>query len=88
VYPALDVEDGSLLDIYNLEIPEKLKGLLEFMIVNDKMAPIKNYDEKNLHIMSDDVLSKIKFGAKNWEEDVPYEAVQAIKFFELFGYSK
>lgn len=88
VYPALDVENGSLLDIYNLEIPEKLKGLLEYMIVNDKMAPIKNFNEKNLHIMSDDVLSKIKFGSKHWEEDVPYEAVQAIKFFELFGYTK
>ena len=47
-----------------------------------------NFNEKNLHIMSDDVLSKIKGSAKNWEEDVPYEAAQAIKFFELFGYSK
>jgi hypothetical protein len=38
--------------------------------------------------MSDDVLSKIKSGAKSWEEEVPYEAAQAIKFFELFGHSK
>jgi hypothetical protein len=38
--------------------------------------------------MSDDVLSKIKMGAAHWEDDVPYEVVQAIKFFELFGYHK
>ncbi len=88
VYPAFDVETGALLDMYNLQIQQHLKGLMDFMVQNDKIAPIKNYNEKNLHIMSDDVLSKIKVGAKNWEEDVPYEAAQAIKFFELFGYTK
>jgi hypothetical protein len=36
--------------------------------------------------MSDDVLSKIKMGSAIWEEDVPYEVAQAIKFFKLFGY--
>lgn len=88
VYPAYDVDNGTLLDLYNLEIDEKLKGLLDFMIANDKIAPMENYESKNLHIMSDDVLSKIKNGSKQWEEDVPYEVAQAIKFFELFGYSK
>lgn len=88
VYPAFDVETGALLDMYNLQIQPHLKGLMDFMVQNDKIAPIKHYNEKNLHIMSDDVLSKIKVGAKNWEEDVPYEAAQAIKFFELFGYTK
>jgi hypothetical protein len=33
-------------------------------------------------------LSKIKSGGVSWEDDVPYEVVQAIKFFELFGYQK
>jgi len=36
--------------------------------------------------MSDDVLSKIKSGGISWEDDVPYEVVKAIKFFELFGF--
>lgn len=88
VYPAIDVETGALLDVYNMEIAPNLKGLMEYMIQNDKIAPIRQYNEKNLNIMSDDVLSKIKGGAKNWEDDVPYEAAQAIKFFELFGYTK
>ena len=88
VYPAIDVDSGSLLDMYNLELPVHLKGLMDYMVQNDKIAPIRNFNEKNLYIMSDDVLSKIKGSAKNWEEDVPYEAAQAIKFFELFGYSK
>ena len=88
VYPAIDVDSGALLDLYNMELPAHLKGLMDFMVQNDKITPIKHFNDKNLHIMSDDVLSKIKVGAKNWEDDVPYEAAQAIKFFELFGYSK
>jgi hypothetical protein len=36
--------------------------------------------------MSDDVLAKIRAGALSWEDDVPYEVVKAIKFYELFGY--
>jgi hypothetical protein len=86
VYPAINVEDGSLYDLNNISIPKNLNGLLQFMKDNDKIAPIKEYDNQLLHIMSDDVLSKIKAGASSWEDDVPYEVAQAIKFFELFGY--
>ena len=35
-----------------------------------------------------DVLSKIKVKARNWEDDVPSEVVNAIKYYELFGYKK
>lgn len=86
VYPALNVEDGSLYDLTNILIQKNLNGLLQYMKDNDKIAAIKTYDQQLLHIMSDDVLSKIKAGASSWEEDVPYEVAQAIKFFELFGY--
>jgi hypothetical protein len=86
VYPAINVEDGSLYDLNNISIPKNLNGLLQFMKDNDKIAAIKEYDNQLLHIMSDDVLSKIKAGASSWEDDVPYEVAQAIKFFELFGY--
>lgn len=86
VYPAKNVEDGSVLDLSNFKIADNLKGLLEYMRANDKMVPIEKYDPKLLSIWSDDVLSKIKSGSTTWEEDVPHEVVKAIKFFELFGY--
>jgi hypothetical protein len=86
VYPALNVEDGSIYDLSNIAIPKNLNGLLQYMKDNDKIASIKEYDQQLLHIMSDDVLSKIKAGANSWEDDVPFEVAQAIKFFELFGY--
>ncbi|SFT42888.1 hypothetical protein SAMN05216474_0513 [Lishizhenia tianjinensis] len=88
VYPARDVETGELYKFEDVRIPAKLKGLLDFMIANNKLEGIEEYDEKLLHILSDDVLSKIKAGTKIWEEDVPPRVVKAIKFLELFGYKR
>ena len=70
----------------DLRIPPHLHGLLQYMKDNNKMAAIEGYDKQLLHILSDDVLSKIRAGASIWEDDVPYEVVKAIKYFELFGY--
>ena len=86
VYPALNVEDGSIYDLDTIRLPKNLHGLLRYMRDNDKMTPITEYNPQLLHILSDDVLSKIKAGGISWEEDVPDEVVKAIKFFELFGY--
>jgi len=88
VYPAFNVEDGEIYDLNNIEIAPNLIGLLNYMRDNDKIIEIKEFNPKLLHIMSDDVLSKIKAGASSWEEDVPESVGKAIKFYELFGYQK
>lgn len=86
VYPAIDVESGELYSLKNIQIPKHLMGLLTYLKDTNKLDAIRQYDSGLLHIMSDDVLMKIKAGARLWEEDVPYEVAKAIKFFELFGY--
>lgn len=86
VYPAINVDNGDLYTLENLKIPSHLNGLLTYLKDNNKMEAIHEYDPKLLHIMSDDVLMKIKAGGSSWEEDVPKEVAQAIKFYELFGY--
>jgi|TARA_R110000737_G_scaffold350514_2_gene389727 hypothetical protein len=88
VYPANNVENGELYILDEIRIPKHLAGLLQYMKDNNKMAAIEGYDERLLHILSDDVLSKIRAGASSWEEDVPDEVVKAIKYFELFGFEK
>jgi hypothetical protein len=88
VYPAINVDNGEMYGLSNFMIPARLNGLLQFLKDNNKMAEIEGYDPKLLHIMSDDVLSKIKAGASSWEDDVPEEAAKAIKQFEIFGYQK
>lgn len=86
VYPATNVDTGELYALDQLQIPSNLKGLVQFLRDNNKLAPFSNFDSSLLHILSDDVLSKIKAGSNSWEEDVPENVVKAIKYFELFGY--
>ncbi len=88
VYPANNVETGDLYSLDELRIPDHLQGLLNYMKDNNKMAAIEGYNQRLLHILSDDVLSKIRAGASSWEEDVPMEVAKAIKHFELFGFKK
>lgn len=88
VYPANEVETGQLYCLDNFEVPKNLVGLLQYMKDNNKIAEFDEFNQSLLGIMSDDVLMKIKAGASSWEEDVPFEVVKAIKFYELFGYKK
>ncbi len=86
VYPANNVETGDIYDLNNFRINDNLKGLLQYLKDNHKLEAFEDFDPKLLHIMSDDVLSKIKADVASWEDDVPTEVAKAIKFYELFGY--
>ena len=86
VYPANNVETGEIYDLNNFKINDNLKGLLQYLKDNHKLEAFEDFDPKLLHIMSDDVLSKIKADVASWEDDVPTEVAKAIKFYELFGY--
>ncbi|MCC6702466.1 MAG: TonB-dependent receptor [Fluviicola sp.] len=88
VYPATNVDTGELYTLDQIQIPSHLMGLVQFLKDNNKLATIEDYDPTLLHILSDDVLSKIKAGGSSWEQDVPENVVKAIKYFELFGYLK
>jgi len=88
VYPATNVDTGDLYDLENIQLPTHLRGLLQFMRDNNKMEAIQGFDQRLLHILSDEVLSKIKANVHSWEDDVPEDVVKAIKYFELFGFVK
>jgi hypothetical protein len=87
VYPALNNKTNKIYNVENFEIPEHLRGLLDYMIKTGKLESINDFNQSLLHIVSDDVLAKIKAGESSWEDDVPEEVMKAIKFFELFSYS-
>lgn len=87
VYPATNVETGELYQLEDMIIEKRLQGLLDYMEANNKIEGLEDFDRKLLHIMSDDVLSKIKAHASSWEEDVPEQVAKAIKFMRLFKYA-
>ena len=87
VYPAINVDTGELYTLDALQIPKNLKGLVQFLKDNNKLEAFAHFDQSLLHILSDDVLSKIKAHSPSWELDVPDDVAKAIKLFELFGYT-
>ena len=70
--------------VFNL--PPHLIDLFQYLIANDKIEDILNYNKNNLNIQTDRVLQMIKEGENGWEEYVPAEVASMIKERSLFGY--
>jgi hypothetical protein len=88
VYPALRPNSNELYCLENFDLPEHLKGLLDYMLKTNKIVGFDKYDKDLLHIQSDAVLAKIHANSGDWEKDVPKSVMKAIKYYELFGYVK
>lgn len=85
-YPAIKLNSTDLYTLENLEIPEDLKGLMTYMIDNNKLQNIPVSNKEHLHIYSDNVIQMIKNGESGWEEMVPEIVSTNIKKHKLFGY--
>jgi hypothetical protein len=89
VYPAHQKDNPE--EIYscrNFELPEHLIDLYQYLLANDKIENIRDFDPNILHIISDQVLQKIKDNDSSWETLVPGGVANTIKERELFGYEK
>jgi hypothetical protein len=84
IYPTL--RDGAILNCLKFFPPPHLIDLFRYLIANNKIEDIRHYNEKNLHVETDNVLTLIKQGAEGWEEFVPPEVAAIIKDRCLFGY--
>lgn len=85
IYPTLS--DGEIQNCMKFSPPAHLVDLFEYLIVNDKIEDIKDFNENNLHVQTDKVLQMIKQGIAGWEELVPPEVAAIIKERYLFGYN-
>jgi len=86
VYPAKGAKKGEFVNCENVQIPEHLRGLFNYLYQADKVVDIENYDSSHLHIVSDIVLAMIKSGENGWEKMVPTKVAEAIKRENLFNY--
>lgn len=94
VYPTLSTISiegrepaGELLTSQNIELPEKLKPLFEYLMINRKIIDIKNVKKESLYISSPFVLKMIKENTPGWEIMVPNYIEEVIKDKRLFGYA-
>ncbi len=88
VYPSLREGSDEIYSMEDLgdELPPNLIYLFQYLVANDKMEKIKGANVDLLHIVTDDVLEKIKTGQPGWEVDVPRKVAAAIKENCLFDY--
>ena len=85
LYPTV-AENGDIVQLKNFEPEAHLKGLFLYLMDNNKLAEIKNYDEKLMNIRTDQVLDLIQSGTDEWVDYVPKSVSKLIKEHSLFGY--
>ncbi len=85
IYPTLG--DGIVYNSKRFSPPPHLIDLFEYLIANDKIEDILNYNEKNLQVQTDSVLDLVKQNAPGWESYVPDKVAALIKERSLFGFS-
>ncbi|MGI4751538.1 MAG: hypothetical protein ACRYFB_12965 [Janthinobacterium lividum] len=84
IYPTFS--NGVIWNCMKFSPPTHLIDLFEYLLVNDKIEDIKDFNENNLHVQTDKVLQLIKQGMPGWEEYVPAEVAAIIKERYLFGF--
>ncbi len=84
IYPTL--RDSIIQNCQRLQLPPHLIDLYRYLIANDKIEDILDYNKNNLNVQTDRVLEMIKGSEEGWEEYVPAEVATMIKDRCLFGY--
>jgi len=85
VYPTLR-SSGEIYTCGSFTLPPHLEPLFQYLVQNDKIEDIRDYNEQNLHISTDRVLAMVKAGEEGWETMVPEGVARIIKDKCLFGY--
>jgi hypothetical protein len=75
-----------LITATNLQVADHLRNLYAHLLENHYIDCMVGYDRSILHILSKDVLQKLRAGDPAWEKMVPDRVVHAIKNRRLFGY--
>jgi hypothetical protein len=88
IYPLRDLKTHEMITVENLPVAEELRFLYDYLVHNNYLVQLDNYNEQYLHIFSRDILKKIKNQDASWEEMVPPEVAKVIKQRGFFGYKR
>jgi hypothetical protein len=86
VYPMIDDATGRTVSATQLEVATNLKSLYRYLIDNEFIAEITDYQPEYLRIYPPDVLIRLQTGDSSWEKMVPPEVIEIIKNRGFFGY--
>ena len=88
VYPMIDERGGKVVTAKQIEIAPNLRSLFDYLIDNQYIEEITEYNPEYLRIYPPEVLAKMHAGDASWERMVPREVAQLIKQREFFGYRR
>ncbi len=85
-YPYKDPANNCILTANNLRVASHLGHLYAYLIENQFIVGLRDYQDESLDIFSRDVLAKIRAGDTKWESMVPPQVSKLIKERKLLGY--
>jgi hypothetical protein len=86
VFPMIDETTGELVTATKLEVAPNLRSLFRYLIDNEFIQEITDYNPEYLRIYPPDALAKLQSGDPAWERMVPPEVAEIIKSRQFFGY--
>jgi hypothetical protein len=86
VYPMVDEQTGQLRTASNIEVAPNLQSLYRYLVDNDLIHEVTDYNPEYLRIYAPEALEKLQSGDAAWEKMVPAEVVEIIKTRGFFGY--
>ena len=85
-YPQRDPKTRALITAGNLRVSPHLRHLYAYLIENQLIESIRDFDERCLPIYSRDVLARLRAGDASWEGMTPPKVAELIKERKLLGY--
>ena len=86
VYPMINEQTGALVTATKLNVAPNLQSLFRYLIDNEFIQEITDYNPDYLRIHPPAALAKLQSGDPSWEQMVPPEVVEIIKSRQFFGY--
>jgi hypothetical protein len=86
VYPMIHEKTGELVTATRLAVAPNLQSLYRYLIDNEYIQEITDYQPDYLRIHPPDALAKLQSGDPAWEQMVPPEVAEIIKSRGFFGY--
>lgn len=88
VYPMIDEASGQLVTAANTQVAPNLKSLFRYLVDNEFIHEITDYNPEYLRIYAPEALAKLQSGDASWEKMVPPEVADMIKARGFFGYGR
>lgn len=85
-YPAQNEMSKEIMTAQNMEVPEGIKFLYQYLLDSKQIVPVYAFNKDILHIYPFNVLQDIQENKAGWESNVPDVLVEMIKEKRLFGY--